>query len=230
MICFDSKTILINIKQYDTYLHRDLQYSKEATEKINILLNTLLDNIISKLPKNKEINDDIMINTIIKYIPKYIGLGFKNQINQNTKLIFNITKKYNKTGQIILTLFLEYICREILDLAANYCRDSGKKRILSHHIEYVIKNDVELKEFLIFPIEESFYKIKSAIDKDIKAGFKGIDLNLDSKDYSVEPQTQKIRDKIVEKIRALYPNTIYEIEELDEYNKNFPRHHLYITF
>jgi hypothetical protein len=50
MISFDSKTILINIKPHDIYLHRDLQYYKEATEKMNILLNTLLDNIISKLP------------------------------------------------------------------------------------------------------------------------------------------------------------------------------------
>lgn len=152
MISFNSKHILINIKKNDIYVHRNLQYSKDATDKMNLLLNTLLDNIISKLPKNKEINDDIMTNTIIKYIPEYIGLGFKNQINQNHKLIFNITQKYNKNGQKILTIFLEYICREILDLAANYCRDSGKKRILSHHVEYVIKNDVELKQFLIFPV------------------------------------------------------------------------------
>jgi hypothetical protein len=77
-------------------------------------------------------------------------------------------------------------------------------------------------------IRESFNKIKNAIDEDKRCGYGGIDIALDSTDYCVGSQENK--NKLVKKIRRFYPNSKYIIDELNENNKNYCRHHISITF
>jgi len=52
----------------------------------------------------------------------------------------------SKTAPVYLAATLEYLCSEVLELGGNAARDSGKIRILPHHLVLALRNDEELNK------------------------------------------------------------------------------------
>jgi histone H3/H4 len=124
---------------------KDFQYSTEAKDYINQLLSSLLTKINSITIGERIVED------IDKILPEYIATGAKWEIQnsiRHNKPFLSIDKllkqkKVSTQSKRNLSYLLEYLVREILDLAINCCRDQKKKRITKQHVEYVLRNDAE---------------------------------------------------------------------------------------
>jgi histone H2A len=53
-----------------------------------------------------------------------------------------------KKAPVAMTAVMEYICAEVIDMAAEVMRTYRKKRITPKHITEAIRNDLEFKHFL----------------------------------------------------------------------------------
>ena len=51
-------------------------------------------------------------------------------------------------GPVYLTVVIEYMAAEVLELAGNACRDNKKKRVTPRHLVLAVRNDEELNKFL----------------------------------------------------------------------------------
>merc|ERR1711865_275486 len=58
------------------------------------------------------------------------------------------TKRIGGGTAVIMTSVIEYVTAEILELAGNTAKESGKNRIIPRHIQQAVRNDEELNKFL----------------------------------------------------------------------------------
>ena len=53
-----------------------------------------------------------------------------------------------KGAGVFTAAVLEYLCREIVELAGNACKEANKQRIVPRHIQLAIGNDEELNKII----------------------------------------------------------------------------------
>lgn len=130
--------------------------SKKKTLSVKEIRNAVKITMIGELAENSTIRGD-------KAIQNFNGNDSKNTTRQNkADIIFppSIIEKFLRdfemskimiTGEspIYLAAIMEYLCREILDIASNIAIEYKRKRISIRDLELAVKNDPEINSLFI---------------------------------------------------------------------------------
>ena len=84
-----------------------------------------------------------------KYKAVHTGIGLIFPITRTTRLMRQIdsSHRYSQQSGVSMAACLEYVVKEILDLAIEHCKEKGRRRIKADDIKEGIKKDMEMKDF-----------------------------------------------------------------------------------
>jgi len=87
---------------------------------------------------------------------KRAGLVFPvGRVARELKALVPVKSRVQSTASVYLAAIMEYVMAELLEVAGNQARNSGKKRINPRHIMLAIKGDEELNELIRATISEA---------------------------------------------------------------------------
>ena len=135
-------------------VHSNIQLSKEAQSTMNIFAARLIENIMKKIPSVKQVSEHNIKDAVKATVDGELLTHSLQEIDRNNEPNLSkalvehhmrrFAKRLTKKSINALTMFVEYIFAEILQLSGDFTLYNKSKRITPTYITTAISADIEL--------------------------------------------------------------------------------------